>query len=103
MPNIVYGSGAHVSKMHNLICTIRPFNNSNYNKALICVITPKNGNAELFQRHVNLSTSAVFLIKGDISTYDNAAMHVSGVNYEVQSMLTNIGVKCMLYLIVALN
>ena len=60
VPNIACGSGANVRKRCNLVCTIRPFNNSNCNKTLICVIAPKNGNAELFQRHVNLITRAGF-------------------------------------------
>ena len=48
LSNIIYLSGINAQKRYNIFCTIRPFNNSNCNKTLVCVIIEKNGIAELF-------------------------------------------------------
>ena len=80
VPNVVYPSGINVRKRYNIFCTIRPFNNSNCNKTLVCVITDKNGTAELFQRYVILIVGAGFLVRGDIPIYNNDSIYVNRVN-----------------------
>ena len=60
IPTVIHGSGVNVRKRHNMFCTIRPFNNSNSSKTLICVITEQNGTAELFQRCVRMTTGLGF-------------------------------------------
>ena len=94
--NVMHGSGVNIRKRYNIFCTIRPFNNSNCNKTLMCVITEKNGTAELFQRYVRLIIDAGFLVRGDIAIYDNASIHVNGVNSELQSILSSTGIDAVL-------
>ena len=48
VPNIIPSSGINMKKRFNIFCTIRLFNNSDYNKILIYMITEKNRIAELF-------------------------------------------------------
>ena len=96
VPNIIYSSSVNIWKRHNIFCTIRPFNNSNSNKTLVCVITEKNGTAELFQNYITLIVGSGFLIRGDIAIYDNASIHVNRVNSDLQSILSSTGIDAVL-------
>ena len=96
IPTVIHGSGVNVRKRHNMFCTIRPFNNSNSSKTLICVITEQNGTAELFQRYVRMIIGAGFLVVGDIAACDNASIHVNAENADLQSILSSVGIDVVL-------
>ena len=49
VPNIAYSSDTNVCKRYNIFCTIRPFNDSNSNKTLVCIIVEKIAQQSCFK------------------------------------------------------
>ena len=94
--NTIYSSSINERKRFNIFYTIKLFNNSNYNKILICVITEKNRIAELFQKYMHLIISSSFFINSDIAICNDVSTYVNSVNEELKSILTSIGIDTIL-------
>ena len=56
----------------------------------------KNGIAELFQNYIILIVGSRFLVRGNIAIYNNALIHVNGVNSDLQSILSSTGIDAVL-------
>ena len=89
IPTVFHGCDVNARKRQNMFCTVRPFNESNCNKILTCVMIEQTGITELFQRHTRMMIGVRFLVAGHIATHDNAFIHVSAASTELQATVSN--------------
>ena len=71
---------ANTCKRHNMMCSIRLFRDTKSVKTLRCVISKESVTTGIFQRYKHFLVLTGFLVPGDMTFCDKAAIHAKGDN-----------------------
>ena len=75
-----------------MTCSIRPVRSNKSIKTLRCIIREENGTADIFQKHKHYLVHTGFLVPGNTTAFDNAALYAKGDNEHLKDSFKSIGI-----------